>query len=830
VNILYKNTKLEHMANEIETKYVFISTEEIAIDYSVVIAKAETLEPTVRLYTEKNRTAIVCLTAETYEARIEIARTCKAGVLFINESNSKESVCLASLSGISSYELDKLAAEIGAEINIKRFVMSVAREVPFSLSREQAQQIFSKAAGYESSEALELLDKVLDNDIINFQRLKQISTNDQIITSTLNAARPGDEATAELLAYAEKIYAEGGIHVLEAGLGFGKTQHAIRPIMMKAKSEGGKSTLLTHRVSISGSFDDICAQYCDTKITGNEDKLDSLALVVNSANQQRFKLHTEQSDVLIIDEGSQVIAHILQKGFKGDRRGVFHELLKLIKSARLVLVTDAFISDILIKFIALAGREINFTKGMVDNSSNEIALAEIQTAQRLIIENVDNGLKPIIGLDSRKEAEAMDSYITKQSKKVLLVTQKTRSYSAVVAFFKNPNAEMKKYDALVYSPSMQSSVSIIEKYFDTHYCLFFGVIGVDDAKQFTRRDRTNRKVVIGVTRQVRAQLDRSDLINELFASDDYVFDSIALPFYKNDAKEKNNFRTNLALAFEFDGYKVTRIEPSAADEIALTTFQSEKRAVKEYVVKSTLTAAKNIIETADFEEFLEPESEEQRFHNDALAASKILGKQVSKLNDDDIKLYKEGSGSVNLMNARCCLLNDTDFQVFAGQAENEKGRDHKALAGRRAFFSKFMAALGIKNGDEILTGAAMKEAAKISVKSKDVLIGYGILTKNAKCKTANEISATISAVLKSVGLSKSRVKNNGEWTYRLSQQAFLQVIACIDKERHDKLTGSNKRLASIQKFESFLIGTCSIEEYQKIYGESALKIYDIINV
>lgn len=824
MNILYKNTKLEHQTNEIKTKYVFISTQEIAIDYSVVIAKAETLESTVRLYTEKDRTAIVCLTADTYEARIEIARSCKAGVLFINEANPQESFCLASLACVSSYELDKLAAEIGAEINIRRFVMSVAREVPFSISRAQAQEIIARAAGDESSEALELLDRVLDNDIISFQRLKQVSANNKLITSKLIATRPGAEATAELQAYADKIYADGGMHVIEAGMGFGKTQHAIRPILQRAKADGKKTTLLTHRVSISGSFDDICAQYSDTKIIGNEDKLDSLALVVNSANQQRFQLHTEQSDVLIIDEGSQVIAHILQKGFKGDRRGVFHELLKLIKSARLVLVADAFISNILMKFLALSGRRIHYMNGATDNSQNEIGLAEIQTAQRMIMENVSAGLKPMIGLDSRKEAEAIDSYIAKQGKKILLITLKTRKYPGVVAFFRNPNAEIKKYDALVYSPSMQSSISIVEKYFDTHYCLFYGVIGVDDAKQFTRRDRTNKKVVVGVSRQVRTQLDKTDLINELFASNDYVFDSIALPFYKIDAKEKNNFRTNLALAFEFDGYKVTRIEPAAADEIALATFKSEKRAVKEYVVKSTLIAAQNIIDTADFEEFLEPESEEQRFHNDALAASRMLGKQVSELNDDDVAAYKEGIGAVSLMNARCCLLNDADFKEFAEHTENEKGRDYKALAGRRVFFSKFMSTIGVINGDEILTESAMREAAELAVKSKDSLIGYGILPKNAKCKTANEISATINAVLKSVGLSKARVKRCGEWVYRLSQPAFLQVISYIDKERHDKLTGSKKKLASIQTFESFLISTGSLGEYRKIHGDSALTI------
>ncbi|MFV3406458.1 hypothetical protein ACNFIC_21280 [Pseudomonas sp. NY15463] len=823
MNIIYKNTKLEHQLNEIKSKYVFISTSELDLGYTIAMVSEENFANTVRLYAEdKDRTAIVCLTAATYEARLSIAKDCKTGVLFLNEESPAQSTCLSSLAGYSGYELDKLAAEIGAEIDIKRFVMTVAREVPFSLSREQAQQIVTDAAGYDAASALELLDKVLDNNIINFKRLKQVNINDQIIISELKAVRPGSEATAELIAYGEKIYAQGGIHVLEAGLGFGKTQHTIRPIIQSAKADGKKTTLLTHRVSISGSFDDICAQYSDAAIAGKEDKLESLALVVNSANQQRFQLHTEQSDVLIIDEGSQVIAHILQKDFKGDRRGLFHELLKLIKNARLVLVADAFISDILIKFLCLAGREINFTKGRVDNSQNEIVLSEISTAQRLIIDDVANGIKPMIGLDSRKEAEAMASYIVKKNKKSLLVTQKTRSYPEVMAFFKNPNAEIKKYDTLVYSPSMQSSISITEKHFDTHYCLFFGVIGIDDAKQFTRRDRTNKKMVVGVSKQARIQLDKAELINEFFASDDYVFDTIALPFYKNDAKEKNNIRTNLALAFELDGYKITRIAPGADDEIAFTTFSSEKRSVKEYVVKSTLEAAKKIIETADFEEFAEPQSEEQRFHNDALAASRMLGKQVSAITPDDVSFYKEGSGAVQLMNARCCFLNAQQFKEFADHAENEKGRDYRSLAGRRAFYMKFMEALGLVDGDEILTNEAMKAAAELAVKSRDSLVGYGILGKAAKCKTANEINATVNAVLKSIGLSKARAKKDGGYVYRLTRSGFLQVISYIDKDRHDKLTGSHKNLESMQKFAGFLLNIGSLEKYTEIHGKDSL--------
>ena len=270
------------------------------------------------------------------------------------------------------------------------------------------------------------------------------------------------------------------------------------------------------------------------------------------------------------------------------------------------------------------------------------------------------------------------------------------------------------------------------------------------------------------------------------------------------------------------GYKVTRIEPSAADEIAFTTFQSEKRAVKEYVIKSTVTAAKEIVSTANFEAYIEETNEEQRFHNDALSAAEMLGKSVAELDEDDIAFYKEGSGAAKLMNARCCLLSDLNFRMFAEYAENERGRDYRALAGRRAFYTKFMDALGVVNGDEILTDIAMKQAAELAVKYKDSLIGYGILTKNAKCKTANEINATVNAILKSVGLSKARVRNEGVWAYKLSKPAFLRVISYIDRRRHKELVDGKKHVKAFNDLQTLIINENALKRMKENEEESTI--------
>jgi hypothetical protein len=198
----------------------------------------------------------------------------------------------------------------------------------------------------------------------------------------------------------------------------------------------------------------------------------------------------------------------------------------------------------------------------------------------------------------------------------------------------------------------------------------------------------------------------------------------------------------------------------------------------------------------------------------------MLGKSVSVITVQDVKFFNEGAGGINLMNARCYLLDEEDFKEFERQAETEKGRDHKALAYRRKYLKNFMQALGVSEGGEVLTAEAMKAAAEYAVRNKDVLSGLGIIRKAAKCKTDREIQAVVTAVLKSMGLSKKQVTHDGVKEYRLTKTVFLHVLSFVDKDRHDMLTGSKNKLASMQKFESFLISTDSLGEYKK-YMEKA---------
>ncbi|WP_228201136.1 hypothetical protein [Klebsiella aerogenes] len=62
---------------------------------------------------------------------------------------------------------------------------------------------------------------------------------------------------------------------------------------------------------------------------------------------------------------------------------------------------------------------------------------------------------------------------------------------------------VKKYDGLIYSPSISSGVSIEQKHFDRHFGMFCGEVVPSDAIQMLRRDRTAKEFIIGFDRFAR---------------------------------------------------------------------------------------------------------------------------------------------------------------------------------------------------------------------------------------------------------------------------------------------------------------------------------------
>lgn len=722
MKVFYKEQKQEHYANDIETAVVVVGTEELGLDCSYIKATKD-LESVVKLLTEektesKSKKSIsLVVSDDNYAERYELARAYRTGLYFVSGQH------IESLVGYSALEIDEFAAQAGALKNLKRFIASVARQVPFSLTRGHAAETVANAASGMSysdvdgvDNALELLRKTIDSDVISYQQSRKINFDSQIVGNFLTHRTPGIEASEELEAYAEKIFKEGGVHALNDGMGKGKTKHVIRKLIEFGIAAGEKSTFLTHRISIarSNAIVDLVEQYDDDGIKGREDQLQSLSLVINKCDNERFRVHTHQCGIVIIDESAQVLRHMMQKGFKGDRNAVFHEIISLIKNARLVLFCDAFMNDVLINYVRLAGRPINFMQGNADYSPINVCLGAVESVQREVLRAFSAQKKVIFSSDSRKKAETVARISREQGKKVLLITQATKDMDDAVEFFANPNEAVKKYDVLCHSPSIQSSVSITVEHFDAHFCIFSGVVSIDDAKQFIRRDRTTTKIIVGIHHTTNSAVEKKDAIASFYSSGDQEFDKIAIQQLHLNAREKNHFQQWLSIGFELDGFTMSRLPAEkAADDEASRIFKSGRKAVKETVTKGTLKAGVDAILASDVKRVEKATNDQEYLLNNFIDVAEATGKFYEEITEDDVKFFNEGAGLQKLKNMKCWLLNEERFQSLVERDEKLTGIDRGHYAEIRKHLTNVMHMLGItKSGEGMISDAGLRNACK----------------------------------------------------------------------------------------------------------------------
>lgn len=807
---LYVGLDQEHIINELNSSVVIVGTEQLESAVLTYVKANETnLEVVVRLYAEKirgsARSVSICVSADNYAERYDLARSYNAGLYFINGAH------IESLKGFSSFEIDEYAARAGALKNGKRFIESIARQVPFSITREKAfEKITAALMCCEFSDldealkdASNLFRKTVDRDVRRYQQSTKITTDSQIVAHFLTQKKPGPAASEELESYAKRIFVEGGIHVLGDGLGKGKTLHVIRNVIADGILSGKKPTFLTHRIAVarSNAISDLVEQYSDEKIEGREDQLHALALIVNKCDHERYKPHLAQSDILVIDEGSQVVRHLMQKGFTGDRYSVFHQIVNLMKTARLVLVCEAFVNNLLMNFIRLAGRTIHYTQGLTDYSGVNICFASVESTQREILRSLTANRSIVVGTDSRRIAETVAKIAKDRGKRVLLLTQKTKDYPEVRKFLDNPNVEAKKYDVLTHSPSMQSSVSITETHFDDHFCIFNGVVSVDDAKQFTRRDRTSKKVIVGISSITTYCIDRRDHIELFNASDDAIFDSISIECIRLRALEKNNFQQWLSLSFELDGFTITRLETEReADAEAAKIFKNGRKAVKEKIIAGTVNAGIAALRTGNEGRVEGVLSDSDYYHNHFLEVVDATGKATEDINENDIKFYNEGIGLPKIRNMACWVLDETDFEKMTS-LDDSIGVDSKHYRLSRRMISGALDRLGIdKEGGGIIHSHGLEEACAFILQNELNFKQLRLVNTKINVKTERQRYSIVTELLKSLGLSKVRVMIEGVRVYQLCQKRYLQMLSYVDRKRHVELTvASSDQAEKVQR-------------------------------
>ncbi|EBK3072106.1 origin of replication binding family protein [Salmonella enterica] len=496
--------------------------------------------------------------------------------------------------------------------------------------------------------------------------------------------------TEEVLQYVQQLQ---GIVIVRAGMGSGKSTGLLRPLMHDAD----RGVSVAHRVSLIGGLWEMMTEkkgakadilhYQDPGYQEMAPYANKLTICINSIVKGCWQPLMRQHDYFGFDEATQGLRAILSGKAMENPVAVFNTLIDALARTELhPIMVDADANDLLVDLAELAMKrreemglpawlQIHVIELPVDVRNREtgepirVFYTEKDRIMTEVIKAVELGEKIMLATDSSTFAEDVTATLRQRypEKKFLCVNQKSKPEPEVEAFTNKPKQMVKKYDGLIYSPSISSGVSIEQKHFDRHFGMFCGEVVPSDAIQMLRRDRTAKEFIIGFDK-VRAKRETDPKkIERAFAQallatagmngevTDVVFDGdrISMGVANTDftrmkikaaaieASARNDYACNMICIMHSDGYKVA---PLASDELANSIGKELRKEAREIVWEQTLDLHLNI-ETPDEserEEILKKRAltlEEQA----KLVRWDIENELKIPVNEDNLKFYFDGA-------------------------------------------------------------------------------------------------------------------------------------------------------------------------------------------
>lgn len=385
-----------------------------------------------------------------------------------------------------------------------------------------------------------------------------------------------------------------GLFIIRSPMGSGKTEQVIAPLMGSAD----RAAYIAHRISLVG---DAAARLsrAGMRVRNYSDlswfevmDTSHMACCVNSIIKPTFMNRDgvswfETLDTLCIDEATQVLRHVVDGTAVHAPVRVFDALVNAIRSTRQVVMADAGANDQLIRFAELArpGEPIYVIE--VDGQLPDVRVlhTDKDAAIKVAFDKFSEGNTVLVAYDSAEGAEGLAETFraARPDAKVLLVHSDSKASPDVTQFQNDPNTQCTRWDAIIYSPSISSGVSITTPHFSHHIGIFAGVVSPADVMQMLRRDRTAREYVLGIQIESRQRItDREAVwagrleadrqtwsLEETPAQVAWVrkktlFDQVGIDMLVSDNESRNEYANSLLLMMLAEGW---RVEPMATTEL-----------------------------------------------------------------------------------------------------------------------------------------------------------------------------------------------------------------------------------------------------------------------
>lgn len=621
--------------------------------------------------------------------------------------------------------------------------------------------------------------------------LSKLSAMEERMNAHTNRLTAVGEAPASPEAVLEAILANGGKTLLSLPTAYGKTSKIITPVLQHYLDAGKKVLVISHRRSINKNIANLpgIVSYDECDHPDVIKHAQGLKIVVNSLSASKFKAFIESVDLVVIDEASQVISHVLG-GNVEHREAVWNALTFVVKNTANAILSDA---DINARCAELIGDGARLFKIAQDHSDITVRTGEINHVRALAVAAAVAGHNVLIACDVVKDAMALAKTITKNGGPVpLVITADNAKWSEQASFIADPNSA--QHQVVIYSPVITSALSITSGHFTAHFGLFQGQVVPSDAIQMLRRDRTSKEFVVGIKnsdylkselvdvkfsdvnkkRQVasekRAALDvvlakmdlADDVKNKIRAAT--ALDAKPSAFraleYKHSSDEawlKDQIQNTLPATLLAQGFTVEVIEFD--DELSKSGFTGNsqgRKAVKKEAVGKLLASKAASEETVKTVQDAGSSDEVELIAVRRAKAEEVMN--VDVLTEEDAKVWGSGEGEAKIRNFRKLF----DGLEYVGSSNDD------VLGLLRA------ASTSMTLGGGLAPEAAIELFDKLNAVRHDV-IGLGIKISNAKSDQAKQ--SDITKIFSQFGL-KTKKRDGGARKghyYIITQESLDQM-------------------------------------------------------
>jgi putative DNA primase/helicase len=385
-----------------------------------------------------------------------------------------------------------------------------------------------------------------------------------------------------------------GIVLVQAPMGSGKTQRIGRPFAQWASRQNGRFLATCHRQSLVAELARVlgCEHYQD--ITGMDAwRVDALATCLPSIVKGDHAQIVREAGYVFVDEVAQVLRSLASRVTVADgktRPDVFHQLRELVRGARCIIGADAGMDDRTVRFLEACRPGERFRIIQVPNRDEGLSVRfgfgpeALAAAYGEALALLSEGKRLWIACGEKSRAIEAARVLSADGARVLLLHGDNRENAEQAAFWRDPEAVSRQYQAVIHTGVISSGLSIEHRdagpRFDHGMLLASGAtITPADALQMLRRVRYLRAWTVAVTPNNHRDVDNPDAIltgmqgaatlERLSVADASDFDRLIADIEASDARHRADFAAGLWWALEHQRFAVERMPLTAADGLAL---------------------------------------------------------------------------------------------------------------------------------------------------------------------------------------------------------------------------------------------------------------------